>query len=309
MGNLGVLEFTEYISPDGSVHQFDTLDRFIMTEEGYGTPPIDYITQSGPNQHGSTPLAYKLRDRIIQLTIRDNACNRDDYWAHRSELLNAIRPNRYVGDEFSPGVLRKKFSNGDIRDIKVFIQEGPVFAPRSLDRWDEFGFTEVLRFIAHDPIFFDPTVAGITFALSPGSLDELVFPITFSIGFDSSYYSNTQNIVYAGSWPAFPTIVITGPQSHPLIENLSTGEKIELNYNLSVGEVITIGLEYGNKTVDSNLVGNLSGVITSDSDLTTFHIAESPKVTGGINQIRVTSLGNTAASGIAISYYTRYYGI
>lgn len=309
MKSLGVTEFTEYIAPDGSVYQFDTSDGLLMTEEGLGMPPIDYIAQQGPAQHGSSVLSYRLKERIIQLVIRNDACNRTDYWAHRAALLDAIRPNKSVGVNFEAGVLRKIFADGSIRDINVTIQEGPAFAARSLDKWDEHGFTETIRFIAHDPLFYDPIVSSVVFAFSTAAFDQLVFPITFPIEFDSSSIDITSAITYPGTWFAFPTIVLTGPQAYPKIDNLSTGEKIWLDYIISAGEVVTISLEYGNKLVTNNYGVNLIGVVPSDCDLATFHIAPKPEVTNGVNNIRYQSINNTAASSGVLSYQPRYMGI
>lgn len=310
MSQIGVVEFTEYIAPDGSVYQFDTTDRFLISEEGLGMPPVEYITQKGPYQHGSTLIDYRLRERTIQLILRDDACNRADYWTHRSALLNAIRPNRHVGYNFGPGTLRKKFPDGSIRDIKVIIEQGPIFGPRPTDRWDEFGFTETLRFIANDPVFYSPVITLVTYATAPAALTELVFPIDFPIQFSSSYYaSGSVPLVYAGTWFSFPTIVITGPQSAIDIRNLSTNEKIFLDYSLSIGEIVTINLEYGNKTVFSNSGASLIGSVSDDSNLASFHIAPDPEVAGGINNISVTSLGNTSSSKIELTYLTRYIGI
>src|SRR3990172_10515412 len=132
MKNLAVTEFTEYIAPNGSIYQFDTMDRFLMSEEGLGMPAIQYITQKGPYQHGSSLIAYRLQERTIQLILREDSCDRTAYWASRAALLDSIRPNRYVGYNFDAGVLRKKFQDGKIRDIKVVIEQGPIFTARSL---------------------------------------------------------------------------------------------------------------------------------------------------------------------------------
>lgn len=307
---LGVVEFTEFQAPNGSIYKFDTTERFLMTEEGLGLPQITYITQKGPFQHGESLIDYRLNTRTIQLVLRQDSCDRTEYWINRAALLDAVRPNRYVGYDFNPGILRKRFPDGSIREIKVIIEQGPVFAARSLDRWDEFGFTETLRFVAHDPIFYDPTVNTKSFSLSSGILDQLVFSITFPIEFDSSYYnSGPTPVTYTGTWFSFPVITITGPQFGTTIENLSTGEKIALDYALSAGEVVTINLDYGNKTVTNAGGTNLIGTVTSDSDLSTFHIAPDPEVAGGVNDLSVASMGNNEDSSVVVTYYTRYIGI
>jgi hypothetical protein len=128
--------------------------------------------------------------------------------------------------------------------------------------------------------------------------------------FGSSMMGEDQLTTYTGTWQTFPLIYITGPMQGPVIRNLSTGEYIALDYSVSGGEVVTITLDYGNKTVTNNFGVNLIGIVTSDSDLATFHIAPAPEAVHGENIIRV--IGGGAIIGVTkveLWYYTRYIGI
>jgi len=249
-----ILEFDKYISPDGIEYNFHTgLDKFTFSFEGMGLSPQEYLTQRGPFQHGETLVDFFLQPRVIQLLHRRQSCSRNAYWDARSDLINHLRPNRQAIGEFGPGVLRKTLPDGTKRDISVIISEGMRFTPRNTEAWDEYAFTGVIRFIAHDPTFFDPTEEEITFSLSIS--DHLVFPVTLINGagedmlFGESTINDTQTISYAGTWLSYPTIVLTGPMENPIIENTTTDEKIELGYNISVGEIVTVVLEYGNKII------------------------------------------------------------
>jgi hypothetical protein len=304
------VEFTQYISPDGNVYKFDTGDRFLMSEDGFGLPPIEYITQKGPFQHGETLIDFRLNPRTIQLQLRQDSCSRHLYWDNRALLLDSIRPNRNVGSSFSPGVLRRIFQDGTIKDIHAIIQQGPGFVQKQSGKWDEWGFTETLQFICHDPIFFNPIQKSITFD-NLVSGDELGWelPWSFPMMFGGSAYSLTGNIAYSGNWISYPTIVIVGPVNGLIITNVSTGETIEFNYSIADGETVTISLDPGNKSVDNQLGVNLLGVIAPDSDLATFHIAPSPEVALGVNEIDLALSGADAGSSITILYYERYWGL
>jgi hypothetical protein len=308
---MGVMEFTDYISPTGVVYNFDTSDRFLISEEGLGLPPINYITQKGPYQHGETLLDYRLGTRTIQLIVRQDSCNRYDYWSNRAALLDAIRPNYQLLNNFNPGTLRKKLPDGSIRSIDVVIDEGPTFVARSTDTWDEYGYTETLRFIAHDPTFYDPTKITTTWdvLVDPALPLHTAFPITFPITLGPTAYAVTKAITYTGSWLAYPKITITGPMNGFMILNSATGEYIEINYIISAGEVVTIDLPYGNKTITSSLGTNLIGTCSTGSDLSTFHIAPTPEATGGVNTIQVEVTGTDANSKVVLDFYTRYIGI
>jgi hypothetical protein len=311
-----VLEFTSYISPDGKEYHFDTSTRFLLTEEGLGMPPIEYITQQGPYQHGETVLDYRLGKRTIQMLVRQNSCSRDEFWINRTALLNAIRPNRNLIHKMNTGVLRKKFPDGSMRDIYVFIEQGPIFNARNLDRWDEFGYAETLRFVAHDPVFFDPDIDRLSWSLlyDPALSSFWILPFTFSFTLSEESYSDSKYVIYPGSWLSYPKIIITGPMTGFKITNVTTGEFIELNYAIMSGETIYIDLPYGNKSVVNDLGINLMGSITEESSITTFHIAPDPEAplpasTGGRNDFTISGSGTTITSTVTLEYYVRYIGI
>lgn len=299
-------ETLQYITPDGATYQLHAPNvRAVLSDDGTGMPPIEYVTQRGPRQHGESLVNYFLKPRIVQVILRSQGCSRDAYWNARAEILDNLRPNRQTNpDALVTGKLRKVRFDGVVRDIDCLIAEGPKFSPRQLKTWDEFSWTEALRFIAFNPIAYDPTVRTLTYSVLSG---QLTFPITFPITFTSNV--STSNITYLGTWVEYPTFVITGPISNPAIENLSTGEILRFeNTVLAAGETITIDLSYGVKSAVKNDGTNMVGFLSADSDLGDFHLAPHPEVSGGINQIQITSSGGGGATGIVMTYKHRYIG-
>ena len=326
------IEFDQYIPPDVTVNADGTIavadmtkvyrfnnqvDQFSQSFTGMGMPPVKYITQSGPYQHGETVLDYKLQTRLIQYIHRRNGCSRTEYWSNRSDLINWLRPNRQLVGQLKPGRLRKIQPDGTKRDIEAFLMFGPMFGARNTGQWDEWALTEALRFRCDDPTFFDPALQtvrwtidaddGLIFYESPDWEDHLTFPIVFSGDAISAYQTISG---YAGTWSSFPTIVFTGPINAPRIENVTLGETIELTYNIAAGETVTIDLSFGNKTVKSSSGANLIGTVTTDSTLGTFRIAPDPEAPNGDNVLYASGAeGALATTAIALSYYTRYIGI
>jgi hypothetical protein len=302
------LEFTQYISPDGLIYDFNNkVDKFLYPIDKLGMSPIRYITQRGPFQHGETMLNYFLEPRLVQVRHRRLARSRDGQWDIRNDIIDYIRPNRQAANSLEHGILRKTFPDGRVRDLSVLVQVGPMFTNKQ-GSWDQWAIDDVIRFIAHDPTFFDPdpVVAAFGFA----SFDELSFPIDFPVEFFSSTLDETSSFTYSGTWLSYPTITVVGPLSGMIITNSSIDKKIELDYQIKSGETVTINTEYGNKTVVNQDDTNLIGTLTTDSDLDTFHIAPAPVATGGINTIRVQgSEANPDETSILFSYYTRYIGI
>lgn len=302
-------EFTSYIAPDGSEYVFDSDERALLTEEGLGMPLISYLTQKGPSQHGETIVGYRLQPRTIQLLVRQNSCDRIAYWENRSILIDNIRPNNTPIGSTAKGKLRKLFQDGSMRDIDVVIDQGPIFTARDLSVWDEWGFTETLRFIAHDPTFYNPVEKSIAFSDLNDPSSFLIFPFSFDLIFGGYTYGTSSILTYTGSWQAYPRIVITGPAENLLLINLSTSEVIELNYNVSAGQTITIDLAFGVKTVVDNTGRNLAGAISLQSNLDTFHFAPSPEVTNGQNYLYVYASGTTDDSSVIFYYNERFIGI
>ena len=303
------LEFDQYISPDGEIYQFSNKqDKFIFPIDGLGMAPIRYVTQRGPYQHGVTMLDYFLEPRIVQVRHRRTSCSRTDLWDARFDLLDAVRPNRQAINSLEPGVLRKIMPDGTQRDINVIVQAGPSYDSDLRNGWDEWAIDDIIRFVAHDPTFFDPTQVETIFNFS--TFEELVFPAEFPISFFASTFDETDTIEYDGSWLSYPEIIMTGPMNNPIITNTTTGEKIELDYNIAAGEIVTITTEYGNKAITNADGDNLIGTLTTDSDLATFHIAPDPEATDGENEIRVQGAGaDSAVTQMVVKYYTRYIGI
>lgn len=289
-----------YIASDGTSYRLNTTSgsRSVLSDEGSGLPPIDYITQRGPFQHGESITDYFLRPRVVQYLIRQNFCSRQAAYDGRTSLLNAIRPNRAGGPT---GTLRHILPGGSTRDLTVAPLEGPKFEPRQLDRYDEWSIQEVMRFIAHNPVYYNPVQKSSVFGPQTG---QLTFPITFSIIFGGFDFTNVIN--YLGNWQEYPTFEIPGPAG-PYIEinNLTTDEKIVLSgYYVPSGQTLMIAIAYGSQSIylASTPTTSLLQYVTSDSDLASFHLEP------GNNSIQVILRGAGALSS-TMRYYERFIGV
>jgi hypothetical protein len=307
---MTVTEVTQIIGADGTVYDLESGvgPKWVMTQEGWGMPSINYLTTRDPQGGAETVVDYRLPPRFITMLLRQGFCSREEYWAGRSALLNAIRFNQGPTGNSVPVTLRRRLSDGNLRDLEVYILSGPGFTPQASTQWDQWGFTEQVRFVAYNPVVTDP--AQITTSVTLAGLSNLVFPITFPIVFGSATIDDTQNIVYAGTWLEYPLITITGPFNSPIITNNTTGEVIALSYEVPAGRTVTIDLTYGIKSVMDDQGRNLIGVLTPASAMETWHLAPDPEAPGGVNQIRVQ--GTDAQPGvtdISILHHSRYIGI
>lgn len=275
--------------------------RFVMSEEGTGMPPIDYVTQRGPYQHGESLRDYFLTPRTVQYIVRHNYCSREDYWAGRGELISVLAPNNGPLATLATGTLRKVMPGGTVRDLTCIIDQGPKFEPRDPSQWDELSYTETLRFIAHNPIYFDPNAHSLLFHTT----DAGTFPITFPITFLPEY-NIEETIVYAGTWFEYPIITVVGPMTSFTITNVTTGASITVEGLIDTGRTLTIDLTYGRKTVTLDDGTNFIGYVTADSNLAQFAIIP------GTNDLFVTAflIGPfEPRDRVTMTYYDRYFGI
>lgn len=308
-----LVEFDEYITPDGVVYDLDDHDtRFIISGlTNTGMPTISYVTQRGPFQDGETVDSFVLERRVMQMAIRQQYRNRDEYWSGRNDLLNALRPTRQDPSQaFQMGTLKKYRTDGSIRCIDVVIERGPSMRPvDNVGSWDEWAIQEGISFVAFDPTFYDPTFQAVGFSFS--ALTDLVFPITFPITWGGSTIDTTTVEVYDGTYAAFPVLTIVGPLTSPILTNSTTGEYIELSYAIPIGRTVTIDLRNGVKRAYDDLGTNLTNNITPASDLSLFHIEpEGPLAVGGSNSLRLQ--GSNALPGateVTVVYRNRYIGI
>ncbi len=310
---MGAQEIDLLITPDGITYALDGVKDRVMTTQfdGQGMPSIEYVTERGPLQQGQTVLAYKLQPRVMQIAFRRSGHDREQYWSLRQELINQLRPNRLqTGTVPTPCVIRKILPGHIFRDIDVLIQQGPDFSSGD-GNWDEFGFTEGLRFIAHDPTFYDPEAHVETFLFN--AIAGLVVPTSYPLVFGSGTTSLTLDITYVGTWISYPVITITGPIDAASITNTTTDETLGFSKPLGLGEQVVIDTRFGHKSVydpllapsdpEYNLIYAVSG------DLGTFHIEASPQAPGGLNHLEVTLFGVDPTGSVAIQYYDRYIGL
>lgn len=299
--------------------------RVILSEEGFGTPPLEYVTDRSPFQHGENVRSFSLRPRVIQLTTLQNFRNREEYWEGRRRLVEMLSPSALQAGlgpispvftastsgglpALSPsrrGKLLCYLGNGTKRQIDVLIESGPGFAPPQ-GGWREWSFTEVLRFVAHDPTWYDPTQKFSLLLASASDVAQLVFPVTFPVTFAQETLSGS--CVNEGNWPTLPYIMLWGQIENPIIENITTGKRIALVANIPTPRLLLIDLY--EKTVQLNDGTNMISFVTSDSDLTTFTLEPDPIAPGGVNEIRVSYVSRAPFGGPdAMVWYNRYTGI
>lgn len=308
-------EYIEYITPDGvSFELHDPPDRFVTLYEGDGIPNIDFGVTSGPYQHGQTVTEARLLPRTIDMVIYQKGCDRVAQWAMRSLLDGILRPNRTDMNNPSPGILRRTFNNGTIRDLDCFVSKGPLYRYNGADGWSQNSIVETLRFTAFNPVLYDPAqqVQSVTdFSVTPASVTNLIFSFSFPFSFGITYTTVQKmlSFTYDGNWEEYPTILITGPATDLKIEHQDLGDIISFEgYEIPAGTTVTVDLTYAHKTAIDNANVSWLGKISDDSTLGTFRLESDPIVANSLNTFVISCILGSADTSVEMRYKNRYIG-
>jgi hypothetical protein len=137
------------------------------------------------------------------------------------------------------------------------------------------------------------------------SVDQAVALSTAMSG--GTYASKT--LSYAGTWPAYPQIVIHGPITNPVLTNVSTGKVLAFTATIADGTFYSIDTRYGYKTVVDSAGVNRLGNLSAASDLAEFALLPAPDVAAGANAFTLSGTSTGANTKVVVRYNNRYGGI
>lgn len=290
----------ELIAQGVSYDISDRLRYIHLGNDGLGMAQVRRETQQGPLQHGVTDRGFRLQPRTIQLVLLALGRDEDDFWDLRDEALYIFAPRQI------PLQLRLTKPNGTRRQIDCHYAGDLRLS--SQDRLGDMQRIGVQLFCP-DPTWYDPDEASVSFEIA-ASDDAFNVPLAIPWAIGSSVIDQVVTVRYPGTWRAAPRITIVGPINNPVVQNLTTGEKLDFTgVNLSAGDVYTIDTSYGSATVLDQDGIDRTALLSNDSDLTTFHLASVTDVLDGLNDLRATGTAATSSTQIFVAYSARFLGI
>ncbi len=204
------------------------------------------------------------------------------------------------------------------RDLFCLLEQGPSFDESIQPVFPNSGYREVLRFVAHDPFWYGQEQSE-TWAIA--ALDALVFDTdgtsqvrawfgaTQGVGywfFGGDSVSASIQVVYWGTKGAKPVFTITGPAIDPVIDNTIIGVRIEMDYEVAIGETVTIDTLA--QTVTNNFSDNLQPNTTGN--FATFELSPHPQAPDRINNVFVSFSGGVSGqSAVTMTWRNRGVGI
>lgn len=278
-----------WIDSAGAEYQISENHWQIDGMEGRFMPPVSFVEDEIPFQHGSLLRQVNVQPREIDLPIYVEGTNATELRNKLRYLLRILNPLK--GD----GKLKIVSDDGSQREIHCRYKTGMEISEKKNAKIGNLQ-SVILVFRAFDPFWYDTTTNVQTFKVneSPG----LFFPI-LPLRLASSTVFADASIDVTGDVETWPEWIISGPGQDIALRNLTTGETMQLDVTLELGDTLTIDTRPFKKTVTKN-GENVFYTLSDDSSLWALHDGE--------NSIQLEMGNATADSSIQLSYRNRYWG-
>ena len=185
-----------------------------MLEEwkGFGYPSNDIKTVKSPYQIGNTLIGQVINPRDIEIDFTIITDDQDDLYTLKRKVIKAFNPINGAG--------KLTYSNtNNIYKITAVPKKSPVFHKNNKT------YQNIrLKLYAPDPRWYNPDEINI-------SLNQ------------------SNEIINNGDTFTAVQFTLDGPMSNPVILNMTTGEKIQLNQTIGSNEKIVVNTKFGNKSI------------------------------------------------------------
>lgn len=265
-------------------------EYILLDYEGLTATEILPNVSQGYHQNGYTLNHIGLGTRVVSIRFMTSCSTMEETYRKRRTLTSVFNP-------LLKGELI--YENDYIRvalDVVVSAQ------PQAIERMGRIQHYEV-ELTAYNPFFRDVSETALVMAGFSGGIS---FPLDIPRVGDGQKFAEIApltKINYKGDIDAPIKAVFTGECQYPILQNVDTGEHIQVNQVMEEGEQLIITTGYGNKTakhIDAN--GNETDayhLITLDSSF--FNLKY------GTNKITFSALFGSPV--VTLYYYNWYVGV
>lgn len=285
-------EIITWVRPNGSAISLsdETKYEVLLGTRGFYMPPISFVEDEVPLQHGSRVRKVRVKPRDIDVPLAIRGADETELRNNERILLRALNPLK--GD----GKLKVTSYDGSIRELQCRYSGGLEIEENSDTVWNH-GKKAIVIFHAADPFWYGVETQVKTFNPGQPATFFPFFPLRIT---SSSVFADT-SIDNEGDIEAWPEWIITGPGENIVLRNLTTGEVTNLGTtSLETDESITINTKEYEKTITKNDGTNLYGEQTDESSLWALQ--------DGINNIRIEMANTSNSSSVQLTYRNRYWG-
>lgn len=203
-------------------------------------------------------------------------------------LAYALDPTRGIGR------LRATAPDGAVRELYAVYEDG-------LDQAAEEQpgqYRVAVTLVAPDPYWYDATATITTYPFS-GTVTPFLKTPFFPLAIGGSAVTLEQTITNPGDVEAWPLWAITGPGTNPVLQNITTGAVLRLQYSISVSDRVLIDTRPVAKSVKNAAGTNLFGLLQAGSTLWS--------LAPGQNLVRVTLADVTTATSVTVEFTPRWW--
>jgi len=242
-------------------------DFLLGVVSGIALPNIDTQSQTAPYQDGSTYLDTKIQSRTISLKTT-LLTGQGEVYTDRAKIYRALNP------KLGKGTL--VYENGTFtKSIDCVVS---AITEDENNNSDTQRF--MIEFFCDVPFWRDNTIT------------EVIFD-------DSTIVNNSGNV-------ETPVIItLSNGITNPIIQNITTGQLMQLTYVIANGERVEINTEFGNKSITHYDSGdNPTNILAYLSNLSIFIDLQA-----GNNEIGYTGTSVDGTFEAKVSFYNRYLGV
>lgn len=253
-----------------------------------GNTQAEIHSKRSPFQDGVTLLDTQLKEKGMLLEVAILTRSQEELFQHRETLSRIFNPKLGLGE------LTYHYPGG-VRKINAVAESTPSFLTGA--RNFRIGFQRVaISLFCPSPLWMDDMIkvkelitwiGGMTF---PWNL-----PLTFA-----EKGPLIANVVNKGDVETPVRILFKGPATNPKVTKRKTGEYIQVNRTLDIGDELTISTEFGKKRVEINGENVFHWI---DIGSTFWHLDI------GDNVLEYSSSEPTEPASVTIEYYNRYVGV
>lgn len=262
--------------------------------EGIGGPETNLQMQKSPFQDGNTYIDNTLESRPISIEFGIFANDRTELYGLRHKI------SRIFNSKLGLGTLVFNFG-GLYREINAIVENGPLFPDGEGNETEKFQ-RGLIDFICPDPFWLSKeNVEQLT--VWEGGLE---FPLELPTEFAILSEERSKIIFNEGDVETPIIVVFNGPASAPIrVENITTGEFIEVNQGLQSGERLEINTAFGKKRVEK--------VLENGERINAFHYIDLQskffQLIPGNNLINYSTGEDYERAAVSITWNNRYVGV
>ena len=256
-----------------------------------GTDATDaaIITQKAPYQDGSTYINTFLEERSISIELGVLGSSKPEIEDNKSIIFQVFNP------KLGPGILRYEYPGG-IKEIMATPEGTPTFPTKN----NSF-HQGIINLLAPNPYWFTEEQAD-QLVIWEGGLE---FPLQLPTFFAELSQDKSKRLVNNGHVETPVQITFNGPATAPIrVENVTTGEFLEVNQDLLAGEYLEINTAFGNKkVVKVSFEGTTNAFNFINLESTFFQLVP------GNNLIDYSTGADYEQTGVQVKWRNRYSGV